>query len=120
MQLFLALARQVFAQRVFNVLLREEDIHARKRCIVGCHAVVLQSRNGLHTLLRHVLLGQYDGELLGAVVAEVDEDDDVTLFDETVDAAVVDRFDELVGDTFVVALLHGSNHIGSLLALTFY
>ena len=86
--------------------------------IVRCHAVVLQAGDGLHTLLRHVLLGQYDGHLLGAVVTEVDEDDDVTLLDAAVDAGVVDRLDELISHALVIAFLHSLHHIGSLLAST--
>ena len=84
MELFLALLGEILAQRVFYVLLREEDVNTLEVGVVWCHTVVLQSRNGLHTLLRHILLSQCDGHLLGAVVTEIDEDDDVALFDRTI------------------------------------
>ena len=115
-QLLLALLREIFAQRVLHILLREEDVHALEVGVVGRHAVILQAGDGCHALLRHVLLGEHNGELLGAVVAEVDEDDHIALLYAAVHRSVVDRLDELVGDTLVIALLHGLHHIGGLLA----
>ena len=68
--------------------------------------------------LLHHETGEYDGELLGTVVTEVDEDDNVTLFDAAVNGAVMDRLDELVGNAVSIALLYGLYHIGSLLTST--
>jgi hypothetical protein len=56
----------------------------------------------VHTLFGHIFLRQNDGELFGAVVAVVEEDDDVALFDAAVDCGVDNRFDELIGYSFVV------------------
>lgn len=56
--------------------------------------------------------------LLGAVVAEVDEDDYIALLDSAVDGLVVDRLDKLVGNAVGIALLYGLDHIGGLLALS--
>ena len=84
MQLLLALLAQIFAQCVLDVLLGEEDVHALEVGIVWRHAVVLQSRDGLHALLWHILLRQSDGHLLSTVVTEIDEDYNITLFDASV------------------------------------
>ena len=58
--------------------------------------------------------------LLGAVVAEVDEDYHVALLNESVHAAVVDRLHELVGHALVIAVLHGLHHVGGLRSLALY
>ena len=71
----------------------------------------------MHTFLGHILLGEYHGEFLGAVVAVVEENHHVALLDGAVDTGIVDGLYKFIGDTFVVTLLHGSHHIGSLLAL---
>ena len=117
-ELLQALAAEVFAEGVLDVLLWEEDVHACETCVVRRHAVVLQAWNGLHSLLDHVLLSQHDGEFLSAVVAVVEEDDDVALLDGAVHVAVVDGLDELVGDAFVIAFLHSLDEVLCLLALT--
>ena len=116
-ELLQALAADVFAEGVLYVLLWEEDVHACETCVVRRHAVVLQAGNGLHSLLDHVLLSQHDGEFLSAVVAVVEEDDDVALLDSAIDGAVVDGLDELVGDAFVVTLLHSLDEVLCLLTL---
>ena len=116
MQLFLSLFAEILAEGILNILFGEEDVNTLEVGIVGSHTVVLQSWDGMHTLLRHILLGQCDGHLLGAVVAEVDENDDIALLDTTVHTAVVDRFDKLVGNSIFITLLHGLHHIGRLLA----
>ena len=75
-------------------------------------------------LFRHVLLGEHCGNLAGAVVAEVVEDDGVALGDESqglaggIHAAV--GLYELVGHALVVGALHGGYGVGELLALTAY
>ena len=118
MQLLLALTREILSQCVLDILFREEDMNTRERSIVWCHAIILQSGNRLHALLRHILLGQHDGQLLGTVVTEVDEDNHVTLLNQSIDSCIVNRFDELIRHTLVIALLHGSHHVAALLTLT--
>ena len=88
--------------------------------IIRRHTIVLQAGDGLHALLRHILLRQHNSQLLGTVVTVVEEDNHVTLLDGTVHLAIVDRQDELVCYTLVIAVLHGSHHILSLLALGAY
>ena len=83
-QLFLTLAREIFAECIFHILFREEDVYTLERCIVWSHAVVLQILHGLHTLFGHILLGEHNGKFLSAVVAEVDEDNHIALFNHTV------------------------------------
>ena len=120
MQLLLALLGKIFAEGVLYILFREENADILEVGIIGSHAIVLQSRNGMHTLFGHILLSEYDGELLGTVVTEVNEDDHVTFLDGSVYAGIVDGFDELIGHALIIALLHGLHHVGSLLTLAFY
>ena len=65
-----------FADGVGYVFLVEEDMQSGELVIVGGQAAVVQG-DGLHALLRHVLLGEHCRDLAGAVVAEVVEDDGV-------------------------------------------
>ena len=120
MQLLLALLAQVLAQCILNVLLGEQDVHTLEVSVVWSHAVVLQTRDGLHALLWHILLSQRDSHLLGTVVTEIDEDNYITLFDATVNSGIVDWLNKLVGNALIVALLHSSNHIGALLTSTLH
>ena len=70
----------------------------------------------MHALFGHILLCEHLCELFGAVVTEVHEDHYVALTDASVDGAVADRLDKLVGYALVVALLHSLYHVGSLFA----
>ena len=90
-QLRLAVVGQVFAQCVLYVLLVEENVHACERSVVRRHAVVLQTRDGVHALLRHILLGQYDSQLFSAVVAVVEEDHYIAFLDGAVESATLHR-----------------------------
>ena len=120
MQLLQPLLAQVFAQRVLHVFLREKDVHALEAGVIRRHAIVLQARNGLHPLFRHVLLREHDGQLLGAVVAVVEEDHHVALLDGSVHRGVVDGLHELVRHTLVIGLLHGRHHVRGLLAFALH
>ena len=84
--------------------------------IIGGHAVILQAGNDLHAVLGHVLLSQRNGNLLGAVVAEVEEEHHIALLDASVNSRVDDGFDKLVGNALVIGLLDGTHHIVALLA----
>lgn len=119
-ELLFAVVGKVFAEGVLHILLGEEDVHAGKRSVVGGHAVVLQSGQGVHPLFGHVVLGEHYGELLGAVVAVVEEDYHVAGLDGAVDGRVVDGEHEFVGHVGVVALLHGLNHVSGLLAFALH
>ena len=118
MKLLLTHLAQIFAQRVLHILFREQDVNTLEVSIVWSHAIVLQTWNSLHSLLWHILLSQRDSHLLSTVVTEVNEDNYITLFDTTIDRCVMDRLDELIGYTLIVAFLHGLNHISSLLTNT--
>ena len=115
-QLRLAVVREILAQRVLHVLLVKEDMDALERSVVGGHAVVLQTGDGVHAFLGHVLLGEHDGQLLGAVVAVVEENHGVAFLDGAVESAVHDGLHELVGHAFVIGFLHCLHHVGSLLS----
>ena len=56
----------------------------------------------MHALLWHILLREDDGQLLGAIVAVVEEDDDIALLDGAIDIGVVDGLHELVRDAIGV------------------
>ena len=117
MELSQTLAGQILAQSIAHVLLGEEDMHALETGIIGGHAVVLQAGDGVHTLLGHTLLCEHDGELLGTVIAVVEEDDHIAFLDGAIHSAVVDGLHELVGHALIVTFLHSLHHVGSLLAL---
>ena len=117
-ELLLALCAQVLAESIHYVLLREEDVNALEACIVWSHAVVLQVLDGVHAFLWHILLSQYLCQLLGTVVTVVDEDNNITLLNSTVNLRVIDWLDELVCYVLIIAFLHCLHHIVSLLTLT--
>ena len=119
MKLCFPVFSQVFSQCVLDVFLVEQDMDPFERSIVRSHAVILQTRDRVHTLFRHILLGQHDSQFFCTVVAVVEKDHDITFFDRTIYCSVVDRFDKLVGHAFIIRFLHGLNHVGSLFALAF-
>ena len=124
-ELLQPLGREVLAERVFHVLLWEEDVNAGERSIVGGHAVVLQAGDGVHTLFGHILLREHHGELLGAVVAVVEEDDHVAFLDASVHVGVHQRFHELISVLVVfrvrvVAALHAFHHVADLSSLALH
>ena len=119
-----SLACEVFAKSVIYVLLREEDVNALETSIVRSHAVILQIWNSLHTLLRHILLSEHNGEFLCAVVAVVIEDNHIARFDSTIYVCIYERFHELVGILMffgmgIVTRLNALDHIGAFASLTF-
>ncbi len=77
----------------------------------------------MHSDFRHVLLGENDGQFLGSVVAEVEENNHVALGDRTCRSAVGgdngDGFDEFVGHSVVIRLLHGFDRVGEWSAFPF-
>ena len=91
-------------------------MHVLEGRVIRCHAVVLKVLDDCHAVIGFVLLGQSNGDLLGTVVAEVEEDHHVTLLDATVNCCVDDGFDELVGHAFVIRFLNGFHHVVALLA----
>ncbi len=115
---------EIFAEGVLHVFLRIENVHALEGSVVRSHAVVLQAGNGVHAFFGHVLLSEHDGKFLGAVVAVVEEDDNVAFLDASVYVGINEGFHELVGvlvvfAVAVVAALHAFNHVGHLAALAF-
>ena len=119
MELLLAQVGKIFSKSVVDVFLVEKDVHALERRIVRSHAVILQAGDGVHAFFGHVMLGENNGEFLCAVVAVVEENHHVAFLDGAIEIGVVDGLDELVGHIVVIALLHGGDHIGGLLALAF-
>ena len=119
-ELLLVERREIFAEGIVDILLVEYDVHASERRVVRCHAVVLQTGDGGHARFRNVVLCERYGELLGAVVAVVEEYYRVALFYCAVDGRVVDRFYELVGYIGVIRSLHCCNHVGGLCTLAMH
>ena len=64
MKLCFPVFSQVFSQCVLDVFLVEQDMDPFERSIVRSHAVILQTRDRVHTLFRHILLGQHDMSIL--------------------------------------------------------
>ena len=120
-QLCKSLFRDVLADRIGHVLLVEQDVQPLELGIVRGHRAVIE-RHRVHSLLRHILLRQGDGQLLGPVITVVEEDHHVIRTDHADRIAVLvdphDRLHELVGYPLVVGFLHGQHHIGRVLALT--
>ena len=73
-----------------------------ERCIIRSHAIKLQARNSMHTLVRHILLSKHNSQFLGTVVTIVEEANHITFFHGTVYGRVIDRFDEFVCNTFII------------------
>ena len=114
-----ALGGDPFTDRVDDVLLREEDVQALVGRVVGRHRAEVE-RQGLHFEIGSGLLREHGRELLGAVVAEVHEDDGVVRADAAHGNAVsvreVLRLEELVGDALAVGDAHGVGHVGDGIA----
>ena len=90
-----------------------------ERTVVRRHAAVVQPRNSLHSLLRHVLLGQNDRDLFRAVVAVVEENHYIAFCNPSVAIRVHQRLHELIRVLMllrmaVVATLHSGYHVGLL------
>ena len=113
--------RDVLADRILHVLLVEQDVQPLEFGIVRGHAAVIE-RQRVHPFGGHVLLREHDGQLLGAVVAVVEEDHHVAGTDRPdgfpLGVDTHDRLDELVGHVGVVGLLHGGDHVRRRLADT--
>ena len=120
MQLAFALLAQVFAKGIHHVFLGEKDVHAGKRSIIRRHTIILKVLDGVHTLGRHILLGEHLGKFLGAVVAEIDEDHYITFLYGTIHSSIVDGLYKFVCHILGIAFFHGLHHIRSLLALALY
>ena len=87
-QLFHTQLAYHFAKRVLHVLFRIEDMQTLERRVVRRHAAVVEARDGLHALFRHILLRENNGDLFGAVVAVVKEDDYVAFGDTSITVSV--------------------------------
>ena len=99
-----------------NVLFGEEDVDAFERSIVGRHTIKLQARYGLHTFFGHILLREDGGQLLGAVVAIIEENNDIVGLNASVDLGVNQRLHKFICvlvlfGRAVVAALHSCYHI---------
>ena len=118
-QLLEALRRNVLADGVGHVLLVEENVQARELGVVRSHATIVE-RHGVHSLGGHILLRQHDRQLLGAVVAVVEEDHQIVRADRADGLSVLvdmhDGLDELVRHALVIGFLHGSDHIRRMFA----
>ena len=70
-ELAFAVGREILGKCVVNILLVEDNVHTLERAVVGGHAIVLQTGNGVHSFLGHILLREHFGEFLGAVISTV-------------------------------------------------
>ena len=95
-------------------------MNAGERGVVGSHAVILQAWYRGHPLLGHILLSEDNSELLGAVVAEVEENHHVAFLDAAIYCAVNNGLDELIGHALVIALLDSLHHVVALATLAMH
>ena len=108
------------AEGVVHQFLVEEDVHAGERGVVRSQAAIIE-RDRMHSLFGHVALRQHGGQLAGAVVAEIVEDDGVAFFHLRQRCAGgvgdYDRLDEFVGHVGVIGgldALQGGSERGAL------
>ncbi len=104
---------------VLHIILIEEDVQPTELGVVGRHRTVIQ-RQGMHSLGRHILLGENDRKFLGAVVPEIEENDHIVALYRT-DRFVLfvhgdDGLDELVAHAVVVRFENARHQVGGLLA----
>ena len=115
--------RNVLTDSVIYVLLIEEDVQTLEVCIVRSHTAVVE-RQSVHTLCRHILLCQRNGNLARAIITIIKEDNHIVSLDLTLGIAILvyanDRLHELIGHTLVVRALHSCNHIGCVLTDTIH
>ena len=108
-QLLLARLGDGLTEGVAYHLLVEEDVEAGEGSVVRSEAAVVE-RKGVHTLLRHISLGEDGGELACTVVAEVVEDDGVTCLYLAYRLTVLAddyRLDELISHICIIRSLDG-------------
>ena len=120
MQLCFLVVGKIFAQCVFYILFVEKDMYAGERGIVRSHAIVLQPGDGVHVGFGDVVLCEGDSEFFRTVVPVVEEYHYVAFLYASVYLAVYDRFDEFVGNPFVVRFLHGLYHVVGFFTDTVY
>ena len=94
-------------------------MHVFETCIVGSHTIELQTRNYLHSCFSNIFLRENLREFLSAIVAVVEENDNVTFFYTTVNIGINERLHKFIGILEVfsvasVAILNGFHHIGFL------
>ena len=118
MELCLAILREILGESLLHIALGEDDVDTLEGIIIGGHAVELEIGNGVHSILG--VLGEDSRQLLGTVVAVIEEDDHMAGTDTAIDILVDDGLEEFVGHTLCIACLDCSDEIGSLLALAIY
>ena len=120
-ELLLARLGNGLSEGIFYDFLVEEYVHSGEACVVRGKAAVVE-RNGVHPLLRHIVLGEHSRQLACAVVAEVEEYDCIALFDLCERLAVLGndyRLDEFVGHVCGIGSLDSCNCGFECLALAF-
>ena len=117
-QLLESFMRNPLADRIGNILLGKKHMQPRKLCVVGRHRREVKGHL-LHVL--HIALREHRGELLGAVIAEIQEHNGIMRPDAADRAARIvnqtDGLDELIGHAFGIGLLNGLPHVAHRLAL---
>ena len=98
-----------FSECVLHNFLVEENVQALEGSIVRSHAAVVEVRNDVHALFRHILLGENGSDFTCTVIAEVHEDDSIAFLYlcERCTCSICNnyRFDELVGDICIIRRL---------------
>ena len=131
-ELLLARLGNGLSEGIFYNFLVEEYVHSGEACVVRGKAAVVE-RNGVHPLLRHIVLGKNAGYLSCAVVSEVYEDNCISLLycgnlrsllkRCAVASAVLnnrDWFNKLVCHAIVVRVLNRLRRVKALLSDSLY
>ncbi len=87
--------------------------------IVWGHAIILEILQRMHSLIRHICLGQHLCQLTGTVITEINEDDHITIANRPIYLSIMDRFDKLICHPLIITFLHGLQQISGLLSLPF-
>ena len=99
-----------------QVLLVIRHLYASERLFVARHGHVVEGE-GVHARLRHIFLGEDDGELPETVGTEVEADYRIPLlyspYGPPLGIHPYYRFYELVGYTLIVGFLHRSQNVSS-------
>ena len=115
-------ACESLSEGVRNEFLIEEDMESSEGSVVWSKTAVVK-RNGVHSLLRHIVLRKDGCHLTSAVITEVEEYNGVVSFYLSKRLAAFGnyyRLDELIGNAFIIRCLDGGLSAFELGALSGY
>ena len=104
-QLLFTGSGKYLAYCITGILFRVDDMKPFESSIIRSHCAI-EEWDCFHSVLRHILLGKDNSELLGPVVPEVKEDNDITLFYCSDRVSIIIGYNqglhELISDALIV------------------